>query len=379
MKQYFQSVAILTGTIIGVGMFSVPFVIVKAGYVFLLIFLPLLGLVEYFLLLHYAEIILSTKDHHRLPGYAEKYLGKVYKYFGLVVSTLANSGAILAYIIIGGIFLNELLGEKFGGGILLYTTILFIVESFIVLFGLKLISKMEVYMTTLLVFVVGVIIYKAGSHIDVANYTSANLALAALPYGPIFFAVGGGSAVPEVCRLLAGDKKKIKSAILVGIVVPIFIIFAFVTAIIGVTGVNTTPDTLVGLNVVLGDELVQIALVFGVLAIVTSFLTIAQGQREIYWWDLKMDKTFAWALACGAPYLLFIAGIQDLTKVVSVTGAVSGGLVGVLLLMIALKVKKKRDRKPVFENRMNLWIAIVLSLAFIFGLVYELWEVFFNI
>ena len=376
MRKYFQSVAMITGTIIGVGMFSVPFVVVQSGYVFLLVYLPALVLVEFFLLRLYAEIILSTNGHHRMPGYAEKYLGKPFKWLGVCISTLGNFGAVLAYIIIGGIFLNELFGARFGGSMLMYTTVLFIIESFIVLFGLKLISKMEVYMTSLLIFVVGIIVYKSGFYIDAANYPSIDWGKAVLPYGPIFFAVGGGSAIPEVCRLLVNDKKRIQSAIGLGVLIPAIIIMVFVTAIVGVTGVHTSPDTLVGLNAVLGSELVQIALVFGILAIMTSFLTIAQGQREVFWWDLRINKSLSWALACGVPYLLFLAGIQNLTKVVSISGAVSGGLGGVMLILIAMKVKKKRDKKPVFENRVNVYGAFLLSLLFILGLVYELWEVF---
>ncbi len=378
MKKYFQAVAMLSGTIIGVGMFAVPFVVSKAGITLFLVYLPILGLIEYYLLKLYAEIILSTKKKHRTPGYASKYLGSGFKIYALISSTLGNYGAILAYIIIGGIFLHELFGNIFGGSILMYTTIIFLLESFIVLFGLKLISKVEMYMTTFLIFVVGIIVWKSGSYIDISNYSTTDWSLMFLPYGPIFFAVGGGSAVPEVCRLLKNNKKKIKDALALGVLIPILIMLMFVIAVVGVTGNATSPDTLVGLNAILGDELVRIALVFGVLAIFTSFLTIAQAQREIFWWDLKLDKTFSWVLACGVPYVLFIIGIQNLTKVVSLTGAISGGLTGILLVVVAYQVKKKAEQKSIIQNTINLPIVFALSILFLSGLAYELWAVFYS-
>ncbi|MBL7058504.1 hypothetical protein ISS03_04150 [Patescibacteria group bacterium] len=378
MKKYFQSIATLVGTIIGVGMFAVPYVVSKAGIVFFLIYLPVLAFVEYYLLKLYAEIVLSTKGYSRMPGYASKYIGRASKPFVLCISTISNFGSILAYIIIGGIFLHALLGPALGGSIFMYTTIFFAFESFVVLFGLNFISSVEVYMTSLLILIVGLIVYKTGAHIDLANYKALDWSLVALPYGPIFFAVGGLAAIPEICRLLENDQKKIKDAIGIGVLVSAIIIFIFVIAVVGVTGTLTTTDALVGLNTVFGSELVKIALVFGLLVVATSFLTIAQAQREVFWWDLKLNTIFAWVLACGIPYVLFICGIQNLAKVVSVSGAISGGLGGIVLILIGLSVKKKREKKSVIENKINIPIAIVLSILFILGLLYEVWAVFFN-
>ncbi|MCX6799699.1 MAG: hypothetical protein NT091_00945 [Candidatus Falkowbacteria bacterium] len=372
MRKYFQAVFVLIGTIIGVGMFSMPYIISKAGLLFLLIYLPVLGCVEYFTLKLYAEIILSTKENHRLPGYATKYLGKKSKWFTSIVTTLGNYGAILAYIIVGGIFSHALFGPIWGGSLLLHTTGMFLVESLIVLLGLKYISKAETYLTTLLLIVTGVIVWKAKNYINLSNYTQADWSLAALPYGPILFAVGGGTAVPMVCQILKNDKKKIKSALGLGLAISLFVMFVFVITVVGVTGANTSVDTLAGLNLVLGDEMVKVALLFGILAIATSFFTSCECQREVYSWDFKMNNTFAWALACGVPYILYILGVQNLTTVVSLTGAVTGGLLGILLILIALKVKKKADLKSIIQNKINIPIAILISSMFILGVIYEL-------
>jgi len=70
-KNYFQAIATMIGTIIGVGMFSVPFVVYKSGIILFLGFILVLGFIQYYMHLIYAEIFLSTKKRHRVPGYIE--------------------------------------------------------------------------------------------------------------------------------------------------------------------------------------------------------------------------------------------------------------------------------------------------------------------
>ena len=372
MRNYFRSIAILVGTIIGVGLFTIPYVIDKAGIVTLFIYLPALGIAEYFLLKFYTEIALSTQKIHRIPGYVERYFGKKYRFIALVVTMLSNYGSILAYIIIGGIFSHQLFFPFFGGSVFVYATTLFFIEIFIVLFGLKLIAKVEVFMTIALVFVIGLIIGRGWGYIDLNNFSSINLENIFLPYGPIFFAVGGMNAVPEICRLLSNQKEKITSALAWGIGISVLITLIFVTMIVGVTGSQTTPDTLTGLSSVFGNGVVIFSLIFGLLSIVTSFLVATQSMREVYWWDFKINKDVAWGLACFIPYAIYAFGIQDLTKVVSLTGAFTGGVLGIILIWLVIVVQKKAEQVSIVKTKINKSIAFILSLLFVFGLVYEI-------
>ena len=372
LNNYFHSIAILVGTIIGVGLFTIPYVIDKAGILTLFIYLPLLGIVEYYLLKLYAEVALSTKKMHRIPGYVSRYFGEKYRFLALFVVMLSNYGSILAYIIIGGIFSHQLLFPFFGGSNFVYATILFAIESFIVLFGLKLIAKVEVFMTIALVVVIGLIIGRGWGYIDLANFSSVDFKNIFLPYGPIFFAVGGMNAVPEICRLLSGRKDKIASVLAWGTGISVFITLVFVTMIVGVTGSHTTPDTLTGLASVFGNGVVVFSLIFGILSIITSTLIATQSMREVYWWDFKMNKNWAWVFACGVPYIVYAVGIQDLTKVVSLTGAFTGGVLGIILIWLVIVVQKKAEQNSIVKTNINSAIAFIFSLLFVLGLVYEI-------
>lgn len=375
-KNYFYAVATLIGTVVGAGIFALPFIISQSGIATLFIFLPLLVLIQYYLHKMYAEIVLSTKTEHRIPGYTEIYAGKKHKNIASLFSIVGAYGSLLAYIILGGIFLHGLLGSYFGGSPLVYSLVLFSLESLIVLFGLKMIAGAEFFMTIFLIIVVFIITSKSLGFVDIGNFELISWKKFFLPYGPIFFSVGGLAAIPEVCRLLKKEKKKIKSAIFWGTLIPAIITIIFVIVVVGVTGKNTTQDTLIGLSQIFSNGVVTFALIFGLLSVMTSFLVISQAVREIYWWDFKMNKNLAWFIACGVPLILFLLGIQNLIKVVSFTGAITGGVGGIILIYLSFKVQTKAQRKSIIKTKISRWVAIGLSSLFVLGLLNEIAKLF---
>ena len=184
------------------------------------------------------------------------------------------------------------------------------------------------------------------------------------------------AAIPEVCKLLAREKEKIKSAIAWATYSSAMLMLIFVLAIAGITGPKTTPDTLTGLSLVLGDSIINIILVFGLLAVITSVICIAQASREVFWWDYKFNKYSAWALACFIPFAIYLAGLRDITKVVGLTGAMAGGILGVVVIYLVIKIKQKGELESAIKNKMNKIIGLGLSLLFVLGLIYEVWNVF---
>lgn len=377
-KNYLLAVATLMGTIIGVGLFAMPFVINKAGIIPLFIYLIGLAALQYYLQLLFAEAVLSTKEKHRLPGLAGRYINQKSKIFTFFVEIVGAYGSILAYIIIGGLFLQQLLSPFWGGSMVFYSTILFAGVSLIVFFDIKLIAGTELVLTSFLVVAIGLIAWRGFGQIQLNNYNLLDWKNVFLPYGPIFFAVGGGAAIPEICRLLAYQKEKIKSAIAWGTFIPAALMLIFVLVIIGITGVNTTSDTLAGLSLVLNDGVITFSLIFGLLAIITSYVVIAQATEEVYQWDIGLKNKLAWFLACFIPYFLYLIGWTNLIKVISFTGAVSGGLSGIILIWLVFKVKANPERVSAIKNKLTKPVAYFLSLLFILGVIYEIWAIINN-
>ncbi len=374
-KNYLLAIATLMGTIIGVGLFAIPYVTMASGVLPLIFYMIVLAMAQNYLHLLYAEVVLSTSGAHRLPGYMEKYNGRAGKLITLIITILSDYGAMLAYIIVGGLFLHQLLAPIFGGGVVVYASVLFLFEALIVLFGLRLVAGTEFIMTGLLVLIISLISWRGLNFIRPENYVLINWQNILLPYGPIFFAVSGMAAIPDVCKLLAREKNKIKSAIAWGTYLSAGLMLVFALVIAGITGASTTPDTLAGLSQIFGDGVIKIVLVFGLLAVITSMISIAEASREVYWWDFKINKNLAWVLACFAPWLIYLAGLRDITKVVSLTGAVAGGILGVVVIYLIIKIKEKCERDSCIKNSINKPAGFILSLLFILGLIYEIWNV----
>src|SRR3989338_580241 len=68
--------SILIGTIIGAGMFSLPFIFKATGLATSFFFFFFLGLVYTGLYYFFADLILRTSGAHRIVGLAKIYLGK---------------------------------------------------------------------------------------------------------------------------------------------------------------------------------------------------------------------------------------------------------------------------------------------------------------
>ena len=373
-KNYLKSIAILTGTVLGAGIFTVPYVIQKAGVLSLFIYFPILFTIQLVLHLIYAEIVLASGKIHRMVGYVGVYYNGFLKKVAFLISLLGKHGTLVAYIILGGMFFYQLLSPRWGGSLSFYTTLLFLIEIFIVLFGLKMIAKAEIFLTTLLVLAIASLSWRGMLYWDASNYDLLNWNNLLMPYGAIFFAIGGQAAIPEICRVLKNEKRKIRSAIIWGTVLPVFLIAFFAFLMVGVTGSNTTPDVLSGLSGRLDSRIMVSTLLFGLLAVSTSYIVISQSLREVYWWDMGINKYLSWFLATTIPFVIYLIGVRNITEVISVTGAITGGLYGIILISVYLKVQAKKRRKIAFKGHLSKGLAMFLSGAFIAGVIAELWN-----
>ena len=94
-KNYFYAIATMIGAVIGAGIFTLPYVAQKSGVIPFLSYVVFLGSIQFYISMLYAEIILSTKEKHRIPGYVEKYFNKKFKNISLVIVMLSKNLKIL--------------------------------------------------------------------------------------------------------------------------------------------------------------------------------------------------------------------------------------------------------------------------------------------
>jgi tyrosine-specific transport protein len=377
-NKLFGAIAILVGTIVGAGIFGLPYAISRVGLLVGIIYLVILGIVVFITVLAYGEVVLRTREESQMTGYAGKYLGiwgKRILSFTLVFSIY---GALLAYTIGVGDFLNTLFETSFGGTPFLYSILFFVLASLCVLAGLRTVVSLEKIITSIVIFAILLIGALTFSHIRLENFFNFDKQYLFLPYGIILFAFAGATAVADMKKVLKGEEKKLKKAILIGHIIPFAIYLLFVVFIVGVTGLNTSQEAIFGLKEVIGPKVAAVGAVLGILTMTTSFLILALVLKEIFIFDYRIRKFFAWFWAMIIPFVVFIFGLASFIKIIGLVGAVVGGIDGIIILMMYKKAKRLGNQKPAYSFNLPNFVYYLLLLVFGLGILYEIWFSFFG-
>ena len=366
----------LVGTIIGVGMFGLPYVTSKIGFLpIVFIYFPILGLVVLTVHLIYGEVCLRTDGLHRLPGYSKIYLGKAGETFAIISAIIGFFGSLLAYLILGGQFLANLLIPVLGGNELTYILIFFALGALIIYLKNKGIAQIEFYSLILLFCALIFLSVKGIPAIDINNLLNANFTDPFLPYGVILFALGGMSFIPVLEDLLAGQTKKLKSVIIIGTLIPALVYLIFIALVLGVNGNATTADALTGLKTVLGSTVLIAGFLVGIIATFTSYLTVGQTLKETFWYDLKFSHFTAWVIACFVPLILYLVGLKNFISIIGFVGAITFATDGILVFLIYLKAKKTGKVKPDYEIKIPRLVSYLIITMFLFGAIIEILKI----
>lgn len=370
-KSYLYAVSVMVGTAIGAGIFGLPYAASKSGFVLTFALIVILGVVTVILNLMYGEVTLRTKKKSNVVGYSGKYLGKNGKKVAMLVNLFSLYSSMLAYIIVGGIFLNLLFSAYFGGNEFIYSLIIFLLISAGVYFGLKLVGFIEFLMSAFLLLTMMLIIVKGVPFVDIGNLSGYNFSESFFPFGVVLFSLGALSAIPELEQIITKKQERIKSAIIAGTVIPAVVYFVFTAVVLGITGSSTSKEGISGLGLVLGDSIVILGLVFGILAIATSYLVIGINLKEIFWYDYDLSEKKSWALACLIPFIVFALGLRDFITVIDVAGSIAGGLVGILIIVVFYRAKKAGDIKPAYEIKIPIALSAFMVFIYLLGIMYQ--------
>lgn len=371
-KRFNQALFVLLGHIVGVGIFSLPYITVRSGiWMMLFYFIVLGGMIIIFEMI-YGEIALRTKELHRLPGYAKKYLGNWARNIAFLSYGLGAIGAILAYIIVGGSFLYSILGPIIGGSSLLYIFAFFALGTLLIYFGIKSIAQTEMILFLFFFIVLGLVFYKNFSFIQIDNLLAFDLKYLFLPYGAILFSLSGGSIIPEIKEMLSDNLKDLKKVIFLATSIAILIYLFFIFLVAGISGSETTPEAIIGLQGYLSSKALALILIFGILANFTSFLTVGLTLKKTLWYDLGFNKNLSWLIACFAPLFLYLIGLNDFIVIISLSGGLLLAISAILVILIYLKAKTKGDLEPAYKLSLPRILIYFLMFLFILGAIYEL-------
>lgn len=374
MKSFGLAVSTMVGTIIGAGIFGIPYVISKSGIVPSVFYFAALTFLVVLLHLFFGEICLRTEGKHRLVGYAHLYLGARGRLFASLAFLFVLTGTLLAYVILAGNFLEIVFSPFLPLSNVAYSLLFLLGCAFFIAQGRQLITKAEFFLNIGIFAVVGIIAFFAFPHIALENFTVLNIPHLFLPYGVILFALVGLEAIPEVASFLKDTKSNtsLKKVIITATILASLLCLVFALAVVGVSGTSTTEDALAGLLSFLGQNVIFLGSFFGVLTIVSSFLVIGNYMKNSLRHDFGVPTPIALSLVVFLPAFPFLLGLREFIGVIGVVGSVIGAVEGVLIIAIFQKAKTMGQRVPEFNVSLPKPVLFLMALLLFAGAVAEL-------
>lgn len=383
LRYYIIAIGSISGTIIGVGMFALPYAALQAGFFLTAFYLLVFGIIVALTHLLYAEVTMRTKEDHRLTGYAGVYLGSRWKTATFLQGLITLWGTLLVYTIVAAGFFHIIF--SWAGIVIpevLWGIAFFLVGGAIVWGGDTKVGTQEILfmlpmaLIIILIFVLSFI----SPHFSFDNLLSLDMSQWVLPYGITLFALSGFSAIPLLEHILTPARKKgitvnYPFIIFTGTLIPTLLYLLFVWGVLGVSGLHTSEDALSGLVSSLGSKIVIVGAVLGILSLYTSFLAIGNELAKTFVEDYGMRRGVGFFLALGIPLLLYLLNLRDFITIAEFTGAVMGGYVGILSVLLFWKAKVKGNETPPFSFHLPRFVGILVIGIFAFASLYAVFDI----
>jgi len=366
-KKFWEAVFTLTGAIIGAGILGLPYVFAQSGYLIGLFWIIFLGLIVGYVFLCLGEVSLRTKKTLQLTGYVKKYLGNKAEWIMFFSVIFGVYIALLAYLIGEGQSLSVIFTSSEDNA-LYFAFGFWIFMSLLLREGLRGLKKVESWGVIAILLILAIILVIYTPEIKYENLNYINVSNFFIPFGVVLFALIGFNIVPELEMIIKGKEKKFKKAITLGVLIPIIVYILFSLIFEGVLGRNA-PE-------VATTSSIKLVTVLGIFTMMTSYFVLSFSLKDVFVYDLNLSKKSSYFLVIIFPLLiyLFLYFLNKLSfiNVIGIGGVISGGITGILILLMNISSKKKGDRKPEYEMPINWFIILLISIIFIFGVIVEL-------
>lgn len=352
---------IILSTIIGLGVFVLPYTFANSGYYF---FIWLFLILTIFLIFHliWGEIIFQTKDKHNLPGLASIYIHPKLKHIVWFFDYFGMIGVFLIYFIALAKFWSLIL--PINSFVIKFLFALF--NLYFLFKNLQIFSRFEMALSLGIIFIFLGISFNLLPYFEFQNIKNAffNTQEKILPYGILLFSFSGVSALPLVYDLIGKNKKiyfKVNFYSLLGITC-LYLIYIF--SVVGVLGLKVSEESLQALSPYLSKLFLLLAVVLVTLNI--TFVDMAYYLKRGLIYDYKLSSKIANIILAFSIIPLIFLESQNLIKLISLISEIFIGFNFLITTLIYLKIKNKEYFKlPKF---LIIIISIILFLGIIHGI-----------
>ena len=369
-KRMIKASFVLFGTIVGAGIFGLPYMVQRAGFLPGLFWMVVLAGAVMLTHLLYGEVVMATPGEHRLVGYVKMYLGPWAHRVETVASVIGLFGSNLAYLILGGLFISSIF-QAFGMPLAQAqgTAMLFLFGLAAAWFGTKFLSGVDFWLTLVEFGSFALLSVIALTGVNPDYLATANLQEAFLPYGIVLYAYGGLTAISEVRAIAGGKPGAVRKSIVAGTLMAAALTILFTTSVVGALGPDTTQEAVGGLNVKFGGSLPLIGAIAGFFSILTSYIVFSEYLKSQFQKDFHWPKLVAVLTATVVPLVLFLLGVRSFGAVIEFIGALLIGLEGIFVAWMYLLVRK---RYPATVMNVPHWLVHALMGVYAAGMAYTI-------
>ena len=368
---FWEGVALLIGTIVGAGYLVLPYSFLQAGIWQNLMWFFVFAFCVTGLHLLYAEIVLATKESHRLPGYVGLYLGRFPELVSISSFIFGVFGGLLVYLLLGSRFFQLLLAPfHLNIPAQVLTVVFWALASSLVIAKVNVSGKINLAIT-----VVTMSLFILASAMGFLHSAPQNFSIPAtkplfFPYGLILYALTGALAIPEIIRVLRKQDaplKMIKPIAIVGTLIPIAVYILFSLGIMGASGVHTSQDAISGMAGALPPWLIYAVVIAAFLEIITSYFTFGIYTVETLRRDFSMKKFWAALVVVLLPITMFGIGVDDFVKLIGVLGSVLATIDSLSILGVYLAIKIRRPDYKFQVANIPGWVIALFAVLFLIG------------
>jgi amino acid permease len=382
---FWDGVAIIVGSSIGAGILSLAYGTKTAGFPVLVFWVILTCIFTTISMLYVAETTLRTKKPFQLSGLAETYIGKVGSWI-MFIAVFGNSlGALIAYTTGSGRVISEILNIP----PIIGSTLFFIPAVVVVWFGLKAVGAAEKVITACMVIMVLILILATviGPGLKGEYLTYMNISVSIPIFTLVIFTFIGQYAVPELTRgFVNGDIKRLPRAIITGNTIVAILLILVPMSALGLNGPEKVTEIVtVAWAEALGQWAFFTANIFTLFAFLTSFWAIGQSLltnivdklRFPSEWDVKF-RLIALSIVAIPPFVIAYTGLIGFVDVLSLTGAFSGVIMGILPVMMLNSARKNGTREPEWTcgKLAHPMVQSMIILTFVSASIYTLMKMF---
>ncbi|KKW34342.1 MAG: Permease for amino acids and related compound [Parcubacteria group bacterium GW2011_GWA2_53_21] len=346
-----EAVFMITGMTIGAGILGLPYAVSRAGLLPGVFLIFVLGIIMFSINLMIGRVATLAGDNLQLPGLAGKYLGGWAKGVLSITVIFSSYGVLLAYLVGEGAALSAL----FGGSALGWSVVFWSAGSFLIWLGLQRIRYVEKFFSLAVIIIIAVLSAGLLPYFRPAAFTEVHWPSFFFPMGVILFALHATPAIAEARALLPGRPAAFRRALVIGTIIPIAVYILFTVAVVGLSGLSTTPVATVGIGQAFSPIFLILANIFAVLAMSTGFMGLGTALKETLMWDYRVPSGAAQFLVISVPLALFLLGARHFVGILNVVGGLFIAVESIIMILTYFRATGQEKRT---------WFLLLPLLAF---------------